>query len=106
MPVSDEDITKRLQELLETVDMETTSGRTDLPLHGRPCGCPQSGHRSQLKFFRTIAERKLREMLEGEFGEDLKERKAIIRQEVWHPLLLQGALAKQQPSDDSHRGTS
>ena len=27
MPASDDDITKRLQELLQTVDLETTSGR-------------------------------------------------------------------------------
>ena len=82
MPVSDEDITKRLQELLETVDMETTSGRTNVPTKGRPAQCPFLGHDTLLKKFFTLAERKLREMLETEFSEDLKERKAIIRQEV------------------------
>lgn len=52
MPVDDEQLIKRLRELLETVDLETTS------------------------------ERKLRELLEAEYKEDLKDRKATIRQEV------------------------
>ena len=40
-----------------------------------------------LNHVRTFAERKLREMLEAEFGENLKERKAIIRQEVRETLV-------------------
>lgn len=35
-----------------------------------------------LSQFYSFIERKLREMLEAEFGEDLKDRKAVIRQEV------------------------
>jgi hypothetical protein len=82
MPVSDEQIITRLQELLGTVDLETTSGYG--PLHGdnTPLQCPPQCHDFPFTVFDMIVERKLREILEEEFKEDLKDRKAVIRQEV------------------------
>lgn len=82
MPVSDEQITTRLQELLETVNLETTSGKAPLPGDSMPLQCPQQCSDIVFNVFDTFAERKLREILEAEFKEDLKDRKAIIRQEV------------------------
>lgn len=49
---------------------------------------PLTDHSSPLNHICTSAERKLREMLEAEFSEDLKERKAIIRQEVREALSM------------------
>ncbi len=98
MPVSDEDITKRLQELLETVDMETTSGRTAIPLQSSSCTGPQSGQNGLLKHVCMFAERKLREMLEAEFSQDLKERKAIIRQEVRQAVFMKAGAQRNATS--------
>ena len=82
MPVSDEQITTRLQELLGTVDLETTSGKAPSSGDSMPLHCPQQCSDIVFKVLDTFAERKLREILEAEFKEDLKDRKAIIRQEV------------------------
>ena len=47
MPVTDEQIRKRLNELLETVDMETTSGKVAALRRTRPCNAPSNTNRMQ-----------------------------------------------------------
>ena len=101
MPVTDEQIRKRLNELLETVDLETTSGKVAALGRSTAMQCPQQYKSDAEVILTALAERKLREMLEGEFQEDLKDRKATLREEVcqcenlecectphWHPMLL------------------
>ena len=44
--------------------------------------CPQQYKSDAGVILTALAERKLREMLEGEFQEDLKDRKATLREEV------------------------
>ena len=41
MPVTDEEIRKRLNELLETVDLETTSGKVATLGRSKAMQCPQ-----------------------------------------------------------------
>ena len=47
MPVTDEQIRKRLNELLETVDLETTSGKVAVLCRTRPCNAPSNPYRMQ-----------------------------------------------------------
>ena len=44
--------------------------------------CPQQSVSDAGVILTALAERKLREMLEGEFQEDLKDRKSTLREEV------------------------
>ena len=82
MPVSDEQIRKRLNELLETVDLETTSGKGAALGRSTAMQCPRQCKMDARVMLLAVAERKLREMLEGEFKEDLKDRKSTLREEV------------------------
>ncbi len=82
MPVTDEQIRKRLNELLETVDLETTSGKVAALSRSAAMQCPQQYRSDAEAVLYALAERKLREMLEGEFQEDLKDRKSTLREEV------------------------
>ena len=102
MPASDAAIVKRLRQLLEEVDLQTTSGGFFTALWTPQSSEIQSPDQSSIRMCNFIrrtdlfiwfvpilklssvctVEKKLRQTLEAELDEDLSGRKALIREEV------------------------
>ena len=83
--VTDDTVVLKLRELLQTADMETTTGM-QVTLHiARGARHP----RYSATVFCCTVERQLRKSLEQQLGIDLSGHKALIRAEVRHAVLQQ-----------------
>ena len=111
MAVTDEQIVARLRQMLETVDLQVTTG-TPMPLptlawrrmrwsEGERAGTVTNcAHCISLS---TNAEKMLRKKLEEELGEDLSEKKALIRSQVLGGQRARGEVGASDPRVDERR---
>lgn len=95
--VSDEQIVVRLRQLLTEVDIATATGSHCCCRHiveVISCVHIAGGEQLTTRLAVALAERQLRKSLEAEFGEDLSNRKAVVREEVQNAPLPPSPLSQ------------